>query len=74
MKIKSYSLSNMKNRDIVNMLNTINKMGYGPDDYRIVHFGSHASELKVMNQELHWMLKSMTKMDRQKHRTIKKDK
>ena len=66
MKIKTYSFSGMKQRDVVNLLNVINNLGFGPSDYRVVYFGSHSEELKVVNQELHWMLKSISKLKRRK--------
>ena len=64
MKIKSYSMSKMKDRDITNLLVVMNEWGYGSNDFRVVHFGSHGVELKVMSQELHWKLKSLSRLER----------
>lgn len=66
MKIKSYSLEHMKDRDVANLMCVINELGFGPGDFRVIHFGSHSSELKIMNKELHWKLKSMSKLQRMK--------
>jgi hypothetical protein len=66
LRVKTYSLGDMKQRDIVNLLNAINMLGFGAQDYRVVYFGSHSKELKVTNQELHWVLKSMSKLRRVK--------
>lgn len=56
----------MGDRDVINLATAIAKMGYSQEDYRVVHFGSHQAELKVTNKELHWLLKSMSKLVRQK--------
>ena len=67
-KFKSYKMSNMKARDVLNLQSAIKKMGYKEGDYKIVHFGSHDIEMKIKNQELHWIIKSITKLQRQKRR------
>jgi len=64
MKVKTYSMRNMKHRDIMNIVRMANQLGFGPKDYRVVYFGSHNAELKVMNRELHWFLKSAARLER----------
>ncbi len=63
-RFKTYSMENMKARDVLNLQTSIKKMGFKEDEYKIVYFGSHDIELKVKNQELHWMLKSINKLRR----------
>jgi hypothetical protein len=67
-KFKSYTMDRLKARDVLNLQTAISKMGFTSSDYKIVHFGSHGIELKVRNQDLHWMIKSITKLDRKKRR------
>ncbi len=67
-RFKSYNMSNMKARDVLNLQSAIKAMGFKEDEYKIVHFGSHDIELKVKSQELHWMIKSITKLHRQKRK------
>jgi hypothetical protein len=64
MKAKTYSMSSMKHRDAINLVNTLNALGFGPNDYRIVSYGSHMQELKVSNRDLHWILKSLLRLER----------
>lgn len=66
MKVKTYSMNNMSHRDIMNVVRMINALGYGPSDYRVVYFGSHKAELKVVNKDLHWFLKSASRLARSK--------
>ena len=56
----------MKARDVLNLQTAKERMGFNGDDYKIIHFGSHGIELKIRNEELHWMIKSITKLQRQK--------
>ena len=65
-KIKTYKLAGLKPRDIANVQHAISELGFGPNDYKIVHYGSHHAELKVTSKELHWMLKSISKLERTK--------
>lgn len=51
-RFKSYNMSNMKARDVLNLQSAIKAMGFKEDEYKIVHFGSHDIELKVKSQEL----------------------
>ena len=66
MKVKTYSLEDMKDRDMINLFKVIHALGYGPESFRIVYFGSHSREMKVIDQELHWTLKSLSKLTRLK--------
>ena len=64
MRIKTYSMSSMNDRDVINMFNVFSTLGFGPMDFRVVHFGSHMTELKVMSKELNWLIKSIVKLKR----------
>ena len=66
MKIKTYSLEDMKERDLEALFQLIYMLGFSSSDYRVVYFGSHSKELKIMNSELHWVLKSISKLRRVK--------
>ena len=66
MKVKTYSLNNMKERDMANLFRVIHELGFGPESIRIVYFGSHSKESKLTDQKLHWVLKSLSKISRQK--------
>jgi len=48
----------------MNVVRMVNQLGFGPRDYRVVYFGSHDAELKVVNRELHWFLKSAARLER----------
>lgn len=65
---KSYSMDKMKAKDVLNIQEAIKRMGFDSSDYKIVHFGSYGIELKIQNKELHWMIKSITKLQRQKNK------
>jgi len=66
MSFKSYNMDNMKARDVLNLQVAIERMGFTHNDYKIMHFGSHSIELKVKNKELHWLIKSIAKLNRSK--------
>jgi len=63
MKIKTYATHILKQRDMENIEMTIKKLGFKKRDYRIVHFGN-LWELKIINKELHWLVKSISKLER----------
>jgi len=60
---KSYKMHGLKSKDVVNVQNGIKAMGFSTDDYTVVHFNSTA-ELKIKNSELHWLIKSFSKLER----------
>lgn len=68
-KVKTYSMYGLKDKDILNIQYIIMKLGFDNNDFRIFNFSDSGSELKIMNEELHWMIKSVTKLQR-----IKKEK
>jgi len=59
----------MKERDVSNISVAIRKMGFVDTDYKIIHFGANDIELKVTNEELHWFIKSFSKLNRAKTKT-----
>ena len=60
---KTYSIDGMKPRDVAILIETMESLGFGNDDFRIMHF-KNSMELKVTNRKLHWILKSMSKLRR----------
>ena len=67
-EFKSYTMHNLKKRDAINIIEGILLMGFSRDDYRVVYFAEDQSELKITNERLHWVIKSMSKLRRQKNK------
>jgi hypothetical protein len=59
--IKTLDLSLLKDSDIAILKESIGKMGFSANDYRIVEFGSHGVEMKISSPFLHRALKVIRK-------------
>ena len=62
--VKTYKMKRMKRRDVDNLREAIRALGFSTKDYKIVYYGSHNAELKVVSRDLHWILKSLSKLER----------
>ncbi len=59
--VKSISLSDLRDSDVAILKDSIAKMGFSDSDYRIVEYGSHGLEMKVLSPFLHRALKVIRK-------------
>ena len=64
--MKTVNLSMLKESDIAILKDSIDRMGFSSNDYRIVEYGSNGVEMKITSPFLHRILKIIRKTEYKK--------
>jgi hypothetical protein len=68
--MKTINISMLSKSDIAILNDSIDKMGFASNDYRIVEYGSDGVEMKVTSPFLHRILKVIRKTEYEKKKDV----